>query len=37
VIVRREMRPLEDMAQTAGAIAAGDLTQRVQRAEGAPR
>jgi two-component system OmpR family sensor kinase len=33
-IVRREMRPLEDMAQTAGAIAAGDLTQRVQRAEG---
>ena len=32
-IVRREMRPLEDMAETAGAIAAGDLTQRVERAE----
>jgi two-component system OmpR family sensor kinase len=32
-IVRREMRPLEDMARTAGAIAAGDLSQRVERAE----
>jgi len=32
-IVRREMRPLEDMASTAGAIAAGDLTQRIERAE----
>ena len=32
-IVRCEMRPLDDMATTAGAIAAGDLTQRVQRAE----
>jgi two-component system, OmpR family, sensor kinase len=28
-IVRRDLRPLEDMAATAGAIAAGDLTQRV--------
>ncbi len=28
-IVRRGLRPLEDMAVTAGAIAAGDLTQRV--------
>jgi two-component system, OmpR family, sensor kinase len=32
-IVRREMRPLEDMAATAGAIAAGDLSQRVERAD----
>jgi two-component system, OmpR family, sensor kinase len=32
-IVRREMRPLEDMARTAGAIAAGDLTRRIERAE----
>ncbi len=32
-IVRREMRPLDDMAATAGAIAAGDLTQRVERAD----
>ena len=32
-IVRREMRPLEDMALTAGAIAAGDLTRRVEPAE----
>ncbi len=32
-IVRREMRPLEDMAVTAGAIAAGDLTRRVGPAE----
>jgi two-component system OmpR family sensor kinase len=28
-IVRRELRPLDDMATTAGAIAAGDLSQRV--------
>ena len=28
-IVRRGLRPLEDMAETAGAIAAGDLSQRV--------
>jgi two-component system OmpR family sensor kinase len=32
-LVRREMRPLEDMAATAGAIAAGDLSQRIERAE----
>jgi two-component system OmpR family sensor kinase len=32
-IVRRELRPLEDMAATAGAIAAGDLTRRVEPAE----
>lgn len=32
-IVRREMRPLEDIAVTAGAIAAGDLGQRIERAE----
>jgi len=32
-IVRREMRPLEDMASTAGAIAGGDLTQRIERAD----
>lgn len=32
-IVRREMRPLDDMAVTAGAIAAGDLGQRIERAE----
>ncbi len=32
-IVRRELRPLEDMAITAGAIAAGDLTRRVEPAE----
>jgi len=31
--VRREMRPLDDMAVTAGAIGAGDLTQRVERAD----
>ncbi|HEX5096103.1 MAG TPA: HAMP domain-containing sensor histidine kinase [Acidimicrobiia bacterium] len=30
LIVRRELRPLEQMAETAGAIAAGDLTQRVE-------
>ncbi len=32
-LVRREMRPLEDMAATAGAIAGGDLSRRVERAE----
>lgn len=32
-MVRRELRPLEDMAATAGAIAAGDLAQRVEPAE----
>ena len=32
-IVRRELRPLDDMAATAGAIAAGDLTRRVERAD----
>ncbi len=32
-IVRRELRPLDDMAATAGAIAAGDLTRRVDRAD----
>jgi two-component system, OmpR family, sensor kinase len=34
-LVRREMRPLEDMAVTAGAIAAGDLSERVGRADSA--
>jgi two-component system OmpR family sensor kinase len=34
-LVRREMRPLEDMAATAGAIAAGDLSERVGRADSA--
>ncbi|HJW74492.1 MAG TPA: HAMP domain-containing protein, partial [Thermoleophilia bacterium] len=34
-IVRRELRPLEDMAVTAGAIAAGDLTRRVEPAHNA--
>ena len=34
-LVRREMRPLEDMAVTAGAIAAGDLSERVGRADAA--
>jgi two-component system OmpR family sensor kinase len=29
VMVRRDMRPLEEMAETAGAIAGGDLSQRV--------
>jgi two-component system OmpR family sensor kinase len=29
IMVRRDMRPLEEMAVTAGAIADGDLTQRV--------
>ena len=32
-IVRRELRPLDDMAATAGEIAAGDLTRRVDRAD----
>ncbi len=32
-IVRREMQPLEDMAATAGAIAAGDLSRRIERAD----
>jgi two-component system OmpR family sensor kinase len=32
-IVRRELRPLDDMAVTAGAIAAGDLTRRVEHAD----
>ena len=32
-IVRRELRPLDDMAATAGAIAAGDLTRRFERAD----
>jgi two-component system OmpR family sensor kinase len=32
-LVRRELHPLDDMAATAGAIAAGDLTQRVDRAD----
>ena len=31
--MRRELRPLDDMAATAGAIAAGDLTRRVERAD----
>jgi two-component system OmpR family sensor kinase len=30
-LVRRELRPLEEIGVTAGAIAAGDLTQRVAR------
>jgi two-component system OmpR family sensor kinase len=34
-LVRRELRPLEEISTTAGAIAAGDLTQRVP--EGDPR
>ena len=29
LMVRRDMRPLDEMAETAGAIAEGDLTQRV--------
>jgi len=32
-LIKRDLRPLEHMAQTAGAIAAGDLSQRVQPAE----
>jgi two-component system OmpR family sensor kinase len=31
--IRRGLRPLEDMAQTAGAIASGDLTRRVPAAD----
>jgi two-component system OmpR family sensor kinase len=31
IMVRRDMRPLEEMAETAEAIADGDLTQRVSR------
>ena len=30
-LVRRELRPLEEMGDTAGAIAAGDLSQRVRQ------
>ena len=33
VVVRAGLRPLEDIAETAGAIAEGDLTRRVERAE----
>lgn len=33
VVVRAGLRPLEDIATTAGAIAAGDLSRRVARAE----
>jgi len=33
VVVRAGLRPLEDIGSTAGAIAAGDLSQRVERAE----
>ena len=33
VVVRTGLRPLEDMGATAGAIAAGDLSRRVERAE----
>ena len=32
-IVRLGMRPLDDMTETAGAIAGGDLTRRIRRAE----
>jgi len=32
-LVRSDLRPLEDMARTAGAIAGGDLSQRVERAD----
>lgn len=32
-LVRRGLRPLEDIGQTAGAIAAGDLSQRVEVAD----
>ena len=34
VIVRRGLRPLEDMSRAADAIAAGDLTRRVQPSDG---
>jgi two-component system OmpR family sensor kinase len=33
-IVRLGMRPLDDMTETAGAIAGGDLTRRIRRADG---
>jgi two-component system OmpR family sensor kinase len=33
VVVRTGLRPLEDIGRTAGAIAAGDLSRRVERAE----
>ena len=33
VVVRAGLRPLEDIGETAGAIAAGDLSRRVERAE----
>jgi two-component system OmpR family sensor kinase len=33
LIIKRDLRPLEAMADTAGQIAAGDLTQRVEPAE----
>ena len=33
VVVRTGLRPLEDIGETAGAIAAGDLSRRVERAE----
>ena len=33
LIIKRDLRPLETMADTAGAIASGDLTQRVEPAE----
>jgi len=33
VVVRAGLRPLEDIATTAGTIAAGDLSRRVERAE----
>jgi len=36
-LVRRGLRPLADMATTAGAIAGGDLTQRVETPDPAPR
>ena len=36
-IVRFGLRPLEEMTQTAGAIAGGDLTQRIRRPRGARR
>jgi two-component system, OmpR family, sensor kinase len=33
-VVRLGMRPLDDMTETAGAIAGGDLTRRIRRADG---
>ena len=36
-MVRRNLRPLDEMAATAGAIAGGDLSQRVRRPTNAPR